>query len=52
MCPDWRQMLHNHPLQHSCVRDRNQGSPSCDSPVKQLVMNSGINDPITNWLEQ
>jgi hypothetical protein len=52
MCPDWEWVLHIHPQQHSSGWHHNQGSPSPDSPVRQLAKNSGINDPFTNWLEQ
>jgi hypothetical protein len=41
-------MLHIHPQQHSFRWTKN----SPDSPDKQLAKNSGINDPLTNWLEQ
>jgi hypothetical protein len=52
MCPDWGRMLHIHPQQHRSRWDHNQGSPRPDSPIKQLANNSGINDLLTNWLEQ
>jgi hypothetical protein len=52
MCPDWGLMLHIHPQQHSSGWDHHQGSLRPDSPIKQLAKYSGINDSLSNWLEQ
>jgi hypothetical protein len=50
MCPDWGQMLHIHPRQHSSdgtITKALQGLTA----LQQLAKNSGINDPLINWLE-
>jgi hypothetical protein len=52
MCPDWGRALYIHPQQHSSRWDHTKALQGLTALTNELVRNSGINDPLTNWLKQ